>query len=153
VKAGRELDALVAEKVMGWTGRMEVARRGRRDEWLVVFTGRPDGGIGDYACFYDRDGGKIYCCKPHNIHHAGRYSTGIAAAWEVVEKVWATLPKTGYGTFRALLHRRDPDGRWICEFAPDAHGDWSTHATAEADTAPLAICLAALRAVGVEVTP
>jgi hypothetical protein len=81
------------------------------------------------------------------------YSTDIAAAWEVVEKVWATLPKTGYGTFRALLHRRDPDGRWICEFAPNAHGDWRTHATAEADTAPLAICLAALRAVGAEVTP
>ena len=56
-------------------------------------------------------------------------STDIAVAWEVVEKL--------QGTLRFGLCRR-PDGGFCCWFGEEMD--------AEASTAPLAICRAALRA-------
>lgn len=59
-----------------------------------------------------------------------RYSENIAAAWEIAENL------------RMQLKPRGGDGWW----ASVSSVNWI-----EADTAPLAICLAALRSVGVEV--
>jgi hypothetical protein len=107
VKAGRELDALVAEKVMGLQPlRREVP---------------PDPGA-----FLD---------LPH-------YSTDIAAAWEVVEK---------------LTGRRDKDIGFALTVNPGTIGtsfsalDGTEHWHVNASTAPLAICLAALKVVGVDI--
>ncbi len=62
------------------------------------------------------------------------YSTDIAAAWEVVEKMSVPL--------EIIRHR---DGKqWGVLDARFRNTTW-------ADTAPLAICLAALKAKGVEV--
>ena len=118
MKAGRKLDALIAEKVMGndrdWRKYLELRPlwvRGDKltnDEYMAVALG-----------------GEL----PH-------YSTQIADAWLVAEKIcgdeghfelerlyWFNAKKTGW---MAIFHKGD----------------------AEADTAPLAICLAALKSIG-----
>lgn len=60
------------------------------------------------------------------------YVNDIAAAWQVVEKLpyYVEVSKTS-------------DGRYFCKVNP-------MEATAQANTAPRAICLAALEAAGVE---
>jgi hypothetical protein len=118
--ASRELDAIVAEKVMGWSYTRFMnnvhrvsARHPVWQEFIVV----------------------------------PRYSTDLAAAWQVVEKL-----ATGYrnvlieNTAELLGKRR----YWV---DIKEHGDLGMIdiAKANADTAPLAICLAALKAVGVEI--
>lgn len=76
-------------------------------------------------------------CPVHQSHSCcGRtlfnYSTQIAPAWLVVEKM-----SPYFDIFQ-------DGGGWVCRFG---WGDKKTLA-AYADTAPLAICLAALKAVG-----
>ncbi len=68
-------------------------------------------------------------------YRAWQPSTNIAHAWEVVERLRPTgarLILTDYGPDWDAVFRRSDD----------------TYECAQADTAPLAICLAALRAVG-----
>jgi hypothetical protein len=101
MKPGRELDLLVAEKVMGDT----IIRR-------------------------EQDNEIISYCKP--------YSTDIAAAWEVVEKMKEENILE--------IHVLRQSGVEI--FFYDLEGD---RRRIIADTAPHAICLAALKAKGVEV--
>ena len=105
---GRELDALVAEKVMEW----KVDYIPRFGAAVLV------GGLSGIAC------------PP--------YSTDIGAAWEVVEKV----------PYALCLMR--VDGKWRAQFWE--FGKYTSRPQGEADapTAPHAICLAALRALGVE---
>jgi hypothetical protein len=70
-----------------------------------------------------------------------RYSTDIAAAFEVVEKMAAT------GRFHLDMLGFDGE-EWRCWISRDDAGE--TAFIAEAATAPLVICIAALRALGVE---
>lgn len=64
------------------------------------------------------------------------YSTSIADAWTVVEKM---RERTGF-----LLDDQDIDGRpWFASFTCDEHAEPGERGT----TAPLAICRAALKAV------
>jgi hypothetical protein len=112
MRAGRELDALVAEKVMGW-------------KWIG-----PDE-------FNDNrhltlGGQKVQARIPD-------YSTDIAAAWDVVEKMRPT--------FNLVLECVSLE--YNCHVARPGHLDEKVNV--RADTAPLAICLAALKACGVEV--
>lgn len=77
-----------------------------------------------------------------------RYSTDIAAAWEVVDHLWLSISKTGYGIYRFSINRHDDKAEgWSAMFAMDPQGDVSTHSQGHAPTAPLAICRAALLAV------
>lgn len=176
--AGRELDALVAEKVMGLT----VAGWGTaihvEGEWSVQLDGDPKG----WACHAGANPLCVQHCQCDLLdgaywaeneayiveamreeypefkgdetpepklggHYQGclavvpHFSTDIAAAWLVVEKMAAECwyPDFGYGKCKsggywvALFDKADPEGRLISrEVAP---------------TAPHAICLAALRAV------
>lgn len=119
--AGRELDALVAEKVMEWIFHP------------MQLMGMPPTMSKEFWTY--RDGESI-----HHVYDLPPYSTSIAAAWEVLEKLHGQkdycqdtllacgVEKTQYG-YECLL--TGVDGEW--------------HETA--DTAPLAICLAALKAV------
>lgn len=115
MKPGRELDALVAEKVMNV----------------------PKYGI-DTVSISNSD----MFPKP--------YSTDISAAWEIVEKI--------------RLHENyvcwEISSEWKGEGDLKANSNFSFHVRfclgrgvewAGADTAPLAICLAALKAVGIEI--
>lgn len=142
----RKIDALVAEKVMGY--------RWYRHRALTheVVLARPsayfeDGTLWD-RCADSRQNDE------RDTGNAGLYSTSIAAAWDVVEKMridgWnfsmlgeapRTPPRTSIPSdkdpknrfrFHNLMHQppKDPDG-------------------ADEATMPLAICVASLRALGV----
>jgi hypothetical protein len=100
MNAGRELDALVAEKVMGAD---VVVRDGR-----AYINGNP----------YDR---------------LPNYSTDIAHAWQIVERM---------ADWRVVIERV-PSGEWEVMF--DTRRVFEN---VKADTLPLAICRAALAAVG-----
>lgn len=121
MEPGRELDALVAEKVMGL-----------RVEWGQD-TPCPDcDEVGRYC------GGRAWCspCRAWYYSAYKDYSTDIAAAWEVVERLVA-------GGERHFVVEKA--GAWLVRFR---EGDWLP-----GETAPHAICLAALRAVGYEANP
>lgn len=121
MKAGRELDALVAEQVMG----LDVHWSSSNEPLLTVRS------------------------APNAHHHKELppYGTDIAAAWEVVEKV-------GGKAYVEMGLRNDAgDGADWCATFGHAEGNtkWIEDGGAFAETAPLAICLAALKAVGAEV--
>lgn len=113
MNAGRELDVLVAEKVMGWRGSSEK--------------------------HYVGNSGKCFCCGI-----IPPYSTSIAAAWEVVEKMFYL----GWDLELQYFKKNDKEYTVRVLFAEIGNQELST--LAFADTAPHAICLAALEAVGVE---
>ncbi len=125
MEAGRELDALVAEKVMG-----EPRPTGNVPDGVLagVTTSSSGGGnwVGTTTGFTSGDE-PVWLPKP--------YSTDIAAAWEVVGKfAGSNCTETPIEIFG------NEDGTWdvvLCGFH-EAH----------ADTVQLAICLAALKAVG-----
>ena len=107
MKAGRELDSLVAEKVMGLT-------KEDLDRWDDT-RGRPE---------------------------PKHYSTDIVAAWEVVE----LLKRRYVLALRMAFPTSDhPDGWEVLRFDGEVF-----HLLGIADTAPEAICKAALRAVEVK---
>lgn len=117
MKAGRELDALVAEKVMGWTPKMISPgdpSLGKRRGWYA-----PD----RHADVTDDD--------------LEYYSIDTDAAWKVVEKL-------NLGSSIAYLPgpKKHTVKFWL---------GFETKGYAEADTMPLAVCLAALQVKGVEV--
>lgn len=111
----REIDALVAEKVMGYI--------------VTVGVNPLMGKIESGSCMWFGE-------LPH-------YSTDIGAAWTVIEKVYErtgswilVCPINGRFVAYEMTGCADPDFGAFCEYA---------------DTAMMAICLAALKAVGVEV--
>jgi hypothetical protein len=110
MKPGRELDALVAEKVMGY--------RRHHDDCNTYWV--------------DSDG--------EEPTHSHDYSTDIAAAWEVVEK----LAEKRIQISAAPLW--GSEGRMIWEATWKKVND--TWNPVHANSAPHAICLAALKAVG-----
>jgi hypothetical protein len=124
VKAGQELDALVAEKVMG---QVECSAW-RADRAAPVSYFKESGDCAHAAC---RPVGFVSC-----------YSTNIAAAWDVVRRL-TDVATPGHADDFTLQYEPRPMA-WGAQFEP-AEGAFPC------DTAPLAICLAALKAVGVEV--
>lgn len=121
MEAGRELDALVAEKVMGWSSQADGLywdagnHRTRLVLGSIIAKKRDEMGLEN----------------AHGFVFAP--STNIADAWEVVEKadLWSLYGSIGDGPYRACIQFEDREGLMT------------------ADTAPLAICLAALKAKGV----
>jgi hypothetical protein len=119
--AGREMDALVAERVMGWVRHPDSMYR----HWCER---QPDGTLR----FLDQ-------CEPLHTVRPWHPSTDIAAAWEVVEKLrgesfpwefslgWRHIEP--FVSFGRTANQKDEIGF--------SHGE----------TAPLAICRAALKTV------
>ncbi len=105
----RELDALVAEKVMGYTNVRPLG-----DEHGTLIAHSPGA-----------------CCDGHGVP---QFSTDIAAAWHVVEKMRERRIHLELGS--------RIDGSWLVSFG---------NLRAFDNSAPRAVCLAALKAVGVEV--
>lgn len=124
MKPGRELDALVAEKVMGLSVKRELINDGSG------------------AFFY-----------PELL----AYSTGIAAAWEVVEKVksWETNHDEDGYKYTLEFYFYFSGGKWNAGFVKSTADEISLCGDNEIDiqtsSAPLSICLAALKACGVEI--
>ena len=127
MEAGRELDALVAEKVMG----LEPC-----DKWELF----RHGGLSGPEWIHD------VCQEDHTCYpkeNPSAYSTDIAAAWKVVERL-CELPSVGiiikaYPKWNEK-HERNFLYEYVATF-PDLG------LQAVADTAPLAICRAALKAI------
>lgn len=129
MEAGREMDALVAEKVMGYC--------------VCLLTGKstmqvhPTNNWG-HSCGYRNDVpmARCYNCKKpvwlnkdyFSLKAGAPFSTSISAAWEVVEK----MSSTPMGAFQLTEMREGWEAHWpgVDVFAP---------------TAPLAICRAALK--------
>lgn len=105
MKPGRELDALIAEKVMGFDPNSTDSLR--------------------TLLYHSYPGGHFPC-----------YSTNIACAWEVVEKMSPRDDKFEISKYKNGLY--EATFRYF-------EAEWS-----EAETAPHAICLAALKAVGID---
>jgi hypothetical protein len=137
MNAGRELDALTAEKVMGWKLYKCINpshvyepylwcspedTRVPNDHWPRHRVLDPHETVADTVT-------KII---PH-------YSTDIAAAWQVVEKMLKI------GQVNVGYHKL-ADPSWACRIF-GLEGDL-TDIEVYAPTAPLAICLAALKAIG-----
>lgn len=124
MQAGAELDALVDEKVFGnkWTFASYVMINGERRDgptWLREDETSDDPMGGTYA-------GQT---PPH-------YSTDIKLAWQAVEKLCLHLsPFVDNGKPYA----------WVVS---DRHNLNEARIVVDAPTAPLAICRAALKAVG-----
>lgn len=117
MKPGRELDALIAEKIMGW-------RRVGPDE-------PPKSGW--------RSSTGYWHAEEDNAWEKGlpRYSTDIAAAWDVVDKIKDIKPDHAFSL-------ESYKGKWSADFVLK---DYDNYNCGEgASSAPLAICLAALRA-------
>lgn len=156
---GRELDVLVAEKVMGWNpGRFR--REDSFDElslstrlaFLLNESGflkwgdvlHDDGSLNAVKLLSVRGLGRKSYYELADIYAEGnpaplmsycsRYSTSIEAAWEVVEKVGSN--------FRRLFLE---DGQWNAWIDESVHGPTAMESGV---SAPHAICLAALSALG-----
>lgn len=112
MKPGREIDALVAEKVMGFRTGIAVFETGSVPVILDKFT--------DIEVPF--------------------YSTDIAAAWTVVEKT---------GLLKSQQLFQQSSGKWIIGNLDTQDG--LLILCAEAETASAVICLAALKAMGVEI--
>lgn len=131
----RELDALVAERVMGtvWDDK-----RCRVCGWPIVPSSEP-------GCWASNCSMRPLPERRADEHRP--YSTDIAAAWEVVEKMrtlkwWARIQSP----FMA------DDDLYGCGFTPLGVTGWNgqpDHWTQDRSSA-MAICIAALRAVGVD---
>ena len=122
MEAGRELDALVAEKVMGWS-----------------YQDFPDGPCPHVKHWYATSPCPNDAMDPSWRGRLPCFSTDIAAAWEVVEK------DDGWGFDWRLKRWAASSKPWTC--IADRITD-SRRFYVEAVTAPLAICLAALAATG-----
>lgn len=116
--AGREMDALVAQQLFGW---MFIASNFVHNL--------------EYGTMIPPNGWKRDNFIPDECPH---YSTDIAAAWEVVEKMRGMALAMTMGKGDDAYQCRIFDGR----IAPEAY-----RVLVSAETAPLAICRAALLAM------
>ena len=120
MEAGRELDALVAGKVMGWLEvRKQSIANAMGQHVMDDFVGLPAAGA------------------PQPVL-VPRYSTMIQEAWKVADRL------RGESQFVAVLSGKGPQGvqPWICKV--NREGSFLEE---RAETAPHAICLAALKGI------
>ena len=146
MKAGRELDARIAERVMGERILWAHAAWSKED-WLSSHGEGEPTEQNTPAIVLDedrRDGDPLprYLIIP-------RYSTSIADAWSVVD----TMERRGFWCEMRtpFMEPGGDDGYWA-GFTPHSTSGWNgrpDHWT-RAESLPLAICLAALKACGVE---
>lgn len=147
LRAGRELDALVAEKVMEWT---EVGMG-------VDLAGRVNGpyGVNPQTKRGDMQTLEGQILEARRFDDVPEYSTDIGAAWTVVEKLrwdgWmVAVIATHQGNLQACALTRGSAAPFPPKDTVLHSVDWRESFREQAKTAPEAICLAALRAVGHE---
>lgn len=127
MKTGRDLDALIADKVFGHA--VVKTTWGKQKQYSQLSIGEPS--------YYD-DCGATTLSNP-----VPDYSTSIESAWEVVEKLKMTVYAPG-ASFANGEYGNGIEG-WSAEVGTDeAYGCERVYDCA---TAPLAICLAALAAI------
>lgn len=156
---GRELDALVATKVMGWKNIKHQLSNPYDDDSWEDWLGNPPLKPNDEGTRYEMRLGK--CCPVCN-HQDNKttaikvsyeqektippYSSDIAAAWQVVEKLF----QLGFDLYLETFKDDEDNPQCRVSFQQIDNQDKGS-GPIYADTAPHAICLAALKAVGVEI--
>jgi hypothetical protein len=153
MEAGAELDALVAERVMGWKrgGANDHTRPAHRPSKDFPGTVLGDfGGKGPHD-YLESPGpaGRIYFCGCPSSADLPAYSTSIADAWEVVEKLRIAVAFLKHYNYETRTY----ESAWwakplIADGEEEGHTDseiWFEEGDeASAATAPLAIARAAL---------
>lgn len=163
LKAGRELDALVAEKVFGWVWLRRIRHfpppRGREFSRSLFI---PDHQVKPYTTSQGEvENVPAMGDEPIDAMNCPNYSTDIATAWLVVEKLradgWLVSvksmpPKASFiieGS-RSEYDAPSPDiligSGVVCELKWMGE-DWRHSEFSKAETAPLSICAAALAAL------
>ncbi len=125
MEPGRELDAEIAEKVMGWS-----------------YETFPDGACPEVKHWYATSPCPNDARDPSFRGGIPLYSEDISDAWDVVEKLWDESLHVQF----SLIHQITAGG-WIAEF-PTRLVPHTNYVKAKGDTAPHSICLAALQACG-----
>lgn len=122
IPAGREMDTLVAEHVTGWTRH--------------TFNGQDPNSLWDDEFLFNEMArvGYTHIDQESKYRRVPRYSTNIAAAWEVIDKLDES--------HAAWFEIRGPRV-WLAQCSLPGHGRFS----ATASSGPLAICRAALKAL------
>jgi hypothetical protein len=144
MKSGRELDAEVAERVMGWVWMKRVRQN---NAWLFPPNSR-DVNTGEEGLFGEPIITRNHTVGPFeeydglarkNESHVPRYSESIEAAVQAVEK----MRERGYG-WTICTHK---DGWFVrCFELPDEGLEWR-HSTVVKPTLTEAVCLSALAAL------
>lgn len=119
--AGRKLDALVAEKVMGRTICEHSKVRSVAQSCGLAMCGDLD------------------CVGEMHYDHLPRYSTDIAAAWNVLE----TLQSKGWSEFKIMGNKGIIGIAFYCDTSADDIQGFDH----ERGSLPLSICRAALKAM------
>jgi len=129
--ADREMDILIAQAL----GKEVCARREAIDLHNAAFPNPPPWDSWYNGDFYLKED-PVPCTGLARLPH---YSTDIADAWEIIE----LLCERDWGRVDISRTKLPPTGYYQCIMR------WATHAEAVAygETAPLAICRAALKAV------
>jgi hypothetical protein len=127
MQAGREMDVKIAE-LMGWIWITEDDDQPDQIPYLI------DPDEDSYLVYYPKVAEKFPAVYPSQ--GLPPFSTDIAAAWLVVEKF---LDQHDFD----LNNLMDNDGEWMATIKPLNSDEY---VMAKADTAPLAICRAALLA-------
>ena len=135
MKAGRELDALVA-KLMGWEGYHDIHYC--EDTWYNYCRnpGCHESGEEERLRMWEGGDPPIPGCEGYPP-----YSTSIAAAWAVVEKMEWWKAENDLSDDGSVM--------WYFRVGNPPNHKWYS-AEAPRNQAPLAICLAALKAVETE---
>ena len=139
MEAGRELDALIVEKVMGWAWFRHTCIAGGKRYWArSLFI--PDHNVEPFDGGYGIENVPAVGDETVAIMNAPNYSTDIAAAWQVVEK----MRERGWHFLLMVSHE---SGMAIASFYLGPHDRSDLSATEEWQNAPRAICRAALKAM------
>lgn len=154
MEAGRELDALVAEKVMGWklpdTATMRAsAERVWASQPQVQYFYAPDGCDVGFTAVPKDDAAAVAGFSQEGARFepsVPRYSSEIAAAWPVLQKLADGLARCYYA--EVAEGGIDANGGRAAHVRLYRQGDDEAFVTVAAATAPEAICRAALLAVG-----
>lgn len=140
VARGRELDGIVAVRVMGWNLKERWGHEGASGSCCTHFWYRPDNDISPDGKGHTQrsfpsgnvSGDPVAEIVPH-------YSSELAAAFKVVDKIPFRLELTEYAP--------DDGEMWMAKFMSAG----CVQGKAEADNPATAICLAALAALSHEV--
>lgn len=139
MEAGRELDALIAEKLFGWKVRWDAMPPEGFDHAVEVWA--PGWEADKPARYAWCDEWPQTCASlPAGAVSLPTYSTNIAAAWQVVEAFRARGPRFWWSLETAGWNVLDAQGVRLFEGSVAI-------ADGGANTMPLAICRAALAAL------
>lgn len=147
MQAGRELDALVAEKAMGLNVTSHDWPCCREPECGCLEAALSLEHAARFGNLYN-ERGPVFVAEDNPFPNVvPLFSTDIAAAWTVVEKLkadgfcFSLINVLSSQEWEAGIHKVGVDKRF------PGNGKW-----ARASRAPHAICLAALKAAGVELS-